>query len=705
MIFALLILVSCTQDVNEISQSETEGVPVPISYTITPMKVVGDAALATKATDPATVDENQISNLWIVQYNKTTGAFIKRYYTENVDKNAFIAHLSPTLSGNCNVYFVANAGASLPVAYTNNDFVNLTKDLTNEASMFVDGKVVSGASKLNIIMTGFLLNINIPVTGVMPTQNVKLDRLLARVDVKYTITTDLDNKFVFESIKLGNVPTKMYYNSQGSPGATATTTSMVKSFDAVALTADQKSVGAHTITFYVPDNKRGAGNNTALTDATLKGGIPDATFIEMVGHTKGAQGGEEVGYRLYPGLDIYNDYNIVGNIKYLLELTFAGTSLMDQRVKMHDANCWMLKPGGTCNISVVRANRSDLGIQIPDVTKNWTAEVYWQTTPDMVSVDYTSTLSLGYFKVTAAAGKVGNALVVVKDANGKIVWSWHIWVLNDDMNLKTYQQNYNSGVTFMDRNLGATQTTTYNNNVSYEFIGGMMYQWGRKDPFIGTKSMATNPAPLKLYKATGTTEFAPPAYSDVPGGVATLTGDPYIRNSQSIPLASKLDYSVRYPSLFINSWYGSTAIDATTYAGRDSWGGEYNQPKTIYDPCPEGWRVPSAKRTSTSLVHPWSGVSGYATPSGTAADGSMGYISTNGTPNVVAAYPVMGLRGSTGNFNSQTVAYVFSATAFNNVDAIFYYHSSGGTSTSTSSGLGKYYAGSIRCVKDWKLTY
>jgi hypothetical protein len=62
------------------------------------------------------------------------------------------------------------------------------------------------------------------------------------------------------------------------------------------------------------------------------------------------------------------------------------------------------------------------------------------------------------------------------DADGVILWSWHIWLVQDQIGYNTYANN--AGV-LMDRNLGATSAIEYDSGTI-----GLLYQWGRKDPFL-----------------------------------------------------------------------------------------------------------------------------------------------------------------------------------------------------------------------------
>ena len=114
----------------------------------------------------------------------------------------------------------------------------------------------------------------------------------------------------------------------------------------------------------------------------------------------------------------------------------------------------------------------------------------------------------------------------------------------------------------MDRNLGATSA-----NPGDVGALGLLYQWGRKDPFLGSSSISSN----ALAKSTITWPSAVSSNSKN-GTIAYATANPttFIKNNDSN-----------------NDWYytGSLSTDNTRWTTSES-------NKSIYDPCPAGWRVP-----------------------------------------------------------------------------------------------------------------
>ena len=182
--------------------------------------------------------------------------------------------------------------------------------------------------------------------------------------------------------------------------------------------------------------------------------------------------------------------------------------------------------------------------------------------------------NLVFFQTTESVTP-GNALVAVKDENGTILWSWHIWVV--DYVPVSQNQTYYSGAVMMDRNLGATvPTPDYNNlDASWKPAAGAIYQWGRKDPIMHE----------------------------------TISVQHSWFNS--------VEESVQSPAVFA--------------AGGDYWLNPMDeylwQPgsKTMYDPCPAGWRV--------SPKSAWEGVSYSSTyyPYG-------GIINVNGSESIWVGY-------------------------------------------------------------------
>lgn len=100
------------------------------------------------------------------------------------------------------------------------------------------------------------------------------------------------------------------------------------------------------------------------------------------------------------------------------------------------------------------------------------AALLWQDAPALLS---DVRLEEGRVHFTAGEGQ-GNVLIAVRDADGRILWSWHIWVTDYDPSSQAPKLN---GLSWMTRNLGAL-SDDYDETGSAK---GFVYQWERKDPF------------------------------------------------------------------------------------------------------------------------------------------------------------------------------------------------------------------------------
>lgn len=247
------------------------------------------------------------------------------------------------------------------------------------------------------------------------------------------------------------------------------------------------------------------------------------------------------------------------------------------------------------------------------------ASIFWEDVPGLiqnVEVVSASQPSAAKIKVSVnnSAGK-GNAVIAFK-VNGTIYWSWHIWVTDNPENGVSYTQGFETDiegnpitVQYMDRNLGAVSRSFLSND--WQKSGGLMYQWGRKDPF-----------PPLMYKDAN--------FYEISGEVGVLKHK-QVDPQHTIPVELRpfsniernMQYSVHHPLTYIlntedtGNWFSSSRYkeDGTSpdYIAWDLWsdnakGKNSNasssnemlknesrsyELKSELDPCPSGWRIPS----------------------------------------------------------------------------------------------------------------
>lgn len=215
------------------------------------------------------------------------------------------------------------------------------------------------------------------------------------------------------------------------------------------------------------------------------------------------------------------------------------------------------------------------------------AGLVWQDTPGLITaVDFVDS------KVTfvVAEGVYGNAVVYAygEGGNEQALWSWHIWVPAE----KVESLPMITGFNVMNMNLGATTAAAADVNAY-----GLSYQWGRKDPFTGMPTL------------TGTSStVAKPVYNiDGEEGEFDVVYTP-----QSV------EFTIANPASFVAP-YGTDYADWCSTSDDGLWGnpnGNYRETgslkyenlgeKSMYDPCPAGWRVPPimafSKFTSTGAA-------------------------------------------------------------------------------------------------------
>ena len=247
------------------------------------------------------------------------------------------------------------------------------------------------------------------------------------------------------------------------------------------------------------------------------------------------------------------------------------------------ANCYIVSSPGDYCFKPVKGNST----KTEDVLAPKSARLLWQSygtdeavgTPTITEVGYSNGMIL--FTVPETM-KEGNAVIAAYDDGGKVLWSWHIWVCSGydpEASAQVYLERTvkkdkkgnevtdadgnpvviltgKTVATVMDRNLGALSATPGTLGAL-----GLFYQWGRKDPFLGSS--------INYYAVSQ--PFA--------------VGSPSSPGSTKMYSQVSVQYTIENPMTYVCvsnlDWQNSTnelLWDTTS--------------KTIYDPCPPGWMIP-----------------------------------------------------------------------------------------------------------------
>ena len=200
-------------------------------------------------------------------------------------------------------------------------------------------------------------------------------------------------------------------------------------------------------------------------------------------------------------------------------------------------------------------------------------EVIWES-DNMILTDGVEIIN-GYmvFNVTNIPETGGNAVIGAKSGND-ILWSWHLWITKENISPVSIWNRISTSETMgteyklMPVNLG----WTWDDNTKVRGKG-LYYQWGRKDPIPGPSAYNSTTNPTLAY------------------GSFTYNGG----SSGTVPL------SIKSPNKFYlnrgdyNNWcdlnYYYNYWNAESRDAGFAWGDSATV-KTVYDPCPPGWKIP-----------------------------------------------------------------------------------------------------------------
>ena len=203
------------------------------------------------------------------------------------------------------------------------------------------------------------------------------------------------------------------------------------------------------------------------------------------------------------------------------------------------------------------------------------AKLLWQDTDELVEQ-----VALVNGRVQVKMGRSrGNALIAVYDKanpnaeDAKVLWSWHLWCTPVPQIIEYTASRYTGNeYKVMDRNLGATTSTP-----ALGTTQGLRYQFGRKDPFSG--SLTYDGVKTILYDVRSSASEVE-STNDESVTVAKSINTPNIlrlRGGMGISWCETSD--MKY-------LWGNTETDNYYYPSSTI--------KTIYDPCPVGYKVPPA---------------------------------------------------------------------------------------------------------------
>lgn len=210
----------------------------------------------------------------------------------------------------------------------------------------------------------------------------------------------------------------------------------------------------------------------------------------------------------------------------------------------------------------------------------------------------------------------GNALISICDKSGSILWSWHIWVTDEQISTSAA-----NGLIWQDRNLGASSK-----NPDEVENRGLLYQWGRKEPFLPSSAPYIE-VPKHHLNEDFEIDESQEEYDRVQAAIVAAREKANINNTQTgegsaewlyagftAPVAlnapGNIDYALKHPTTFLGcrvdipigeyvfDWYLQQDLQNSTgtmmQASSHLWGSvdQSKAYKSLFDPCPAGYAVP-----------------------------------------------------------------------------------------------------------------
>ena len=586
----LLVLFSCT---------ESEQAIEPVN----PGEVRMSMNISTRATsDPEVLNANEtrISRLRIYVFDGTS--LDKMYYWQGLTATdgtyttpvfTVKAATGKTLYAIVNEPVDTNTRAILESVDHPDDLVDVQYQMADYLTTKTNVNVVEYTKDYCLPMYGELAGVD-AAEGTTQTVNMRVDRAVARVDVY--MRKEAGN---WEEVQIPAMLVVTGVSKTGfiSPEKTGNYASSVinmllrKTVGEIPEETSPKDKGVLAYSFYIPEME--------CKDSKLQIGIDEYDMIELGGDANNSGGAP------LEKLERNHVYQLLcrfmqKTVSLDIDLTVCPWIALEPQVEevkdIQITNCYVVPPGGRVHIPTDGVYKAWAQMEeferTPIPEGEVTAEVLWQDgigvmTERSVKVMNAEKRDKAYI-VVETGNKAGNAVVAMK-VNGEIYWSWHIWCTDYNPNLKEGQQELN-GFVWMDRNLGATYNK-YNEEGGIK-SKGFLYQWGRKDLFPPTKGWEKTESDEDLYNLAG--EII--TFSKVP--VEVFNNIPNsVHNSMSFYTSEE-------------SWYTNAK---GTYRRNDLslWNSKVGK-KTIFDPCPDGWRVPVGK--DGEYESPWEQAKKNVTP-------------------------------------------------------------------------------------------
>ena len=603
--------------------SETKSSVTAFNYALQP-------AMATKGAE-SSLKPDKLYNLEIQQYDRSGNRI--GGMSNVIAEQEIGSALKLTLTANIDCQLVIVAWGKSNTSTTLD-----TGNLTSAQTKSIDASVISELNPSNqedMNQMPYVLHLEhvcVENNTIKSIEGKEVRLLLRRLATRLILNWSYSySGYQLKQILLQSIP--LNYKVVAAPDKDDKTyPSLLDQYITIQLTSTQ--IGAGNYSCWVPANVRGTNSLATSQTYRIKSNAPTgSSYVDFIAaNTSDLK--KKLSYRVYLGGSESTDFNLYSNTdyNYTVKISHIDLPVNDRRVTIIDpiaasennnnlvptANCFIVAPGGAFCFNpytyYVKGNPVENSLLQGwcSTKKIQSVKVLWQTKENgdvgdpalgvvTSSDDHTNIVDLkngGDFGNARIYCRVapnttgGSGVIAACDIDGNILWSWHVWITNyspsatanetiltpENKRILKLERNGVSYNPIMDRCLGAYDgyVSVPKQIVNMSRANGFHYQKGRKDPFpgsypsedLGTQYHFTIDGKqpprhcLNRYEPDGITWIMP----------------------SSLDMTSLL-YAYQHPESLGSGWNHEWA----RFSPVPTWSTD----KTIHDPCPAGWRVPS----------------------------------------------------------------------------------------------------------------
>ena len=271
-----------------------------------------------------------------------------------------------------------------------------------------------------------------------------------------------------------------------------------------------------------------------------------------------------------------------------------------------------------------------------------------------LGIEGSGTNAFVHFRVPQDKIKNGNAVIAVKNASGTVMWSWHLWFVHDDaLNTVTCTNFQGHKYKFTQENLGW----------KYTALSGTSYTSPRKVRVKVEQTVANGGVKQSAYititqnpgnARRGYNTFYQFGRKDALPGIDAVSDGSFNKSGGD---NMSIQNGIQHPENFYtwgNSWRSNPPTGYTYYNlwSMDNTTADFNDNavvKTIYDPCPAGFKMPASNAFSGFTTNGQNG--GTNNVSG-AWDYGWNFNNKISSPDATVYFPASGWREPTGSLLS-----------------------------------------------------